>query len=48
MKRKKIFEIGDDEGRRKIIGDVDNDRRLTDGVNIEQSAAGMKRQRFTI
>ena len=48
FEKKKIFERGDDEGRRKRIGDVDNDRRLTDGVNIEQSAAGTKRQRFAI
>ena len=48
FEKKKIFERGDDEGRRKRIGDVDNDRCLTDGVNIEQSAAGMKKQRFAI
>ena len=48
MKRRKIFERGDDEGRRKRTSDVDNDRRLTDGLTIEQSAAGTKRQRFAI
>ena len=48
LKRRKIFERGDDEGRGKRIGDVDNDRRLTDGKNIEQSAAGIKRQGFAI
>ena len=48
LKRRKIFERGRDEGRRKRSGDVDNDRQLTDGKNIEQSAAGIKRQRFAI
>ena len=48
LKRRKIFEGGDDEGRRKRSGDVDNDRQLTDGKTIEQSATGMKRQRFAM
>ena len=48
LKRREIFERGDDEGRGKRIGDVDNDRQLTNGENIEQSAAGIKRQRFAI